>query len=118
MLKETYFLRAQKIMLSMCGTPITDNGWARMKGITGRWMLTDDGSQVLQWMGFQCTIRVFNINRDGDGTKCAFWAYGQRRGNNPVSESKEPLYMISPIGLKVAACAFTSTPLRPTNLAR
>ena len=40
----------------------------------------DDGSQVLciteQRMGFQCTIRVFNINRDGDGTKRAFCAYG------------------------------------------
>jgi len=37
----------------------------------------DDGTQVVciteQSMGYQCAIRVFEINRDGDGTNRESW---------------------------------------------
>ncbi|KAJ3918571.1 WD40 repeat-like protein [Lentinula edodes] len=59
---------------------------------------SEDDKQVVciteQRMGFQCTIRVFNINRTGDGTK----------------QSKEPAHMFSPVGSKATVCAFTSQP--------
>ncbi|KAF4577052.1 translation initiation factor eIF3 subunit [Pleurotus pulmonarius] len=59
---------------------------------------SEDDRQVVciteQRMGFQCAIRVFDINREGDGTK----------------QSKEPLYMFNPIGSKATVCAFTPTP--------
>ncbi|KAG5646025.1 translation initiation factor eIF3 subunit [Asterophora parasitica] len=58
----------------------------------------DDDSQVVciteQRMGYQCAIRVFNINRDGDGT----------------NQSQEPLHIFNPIGSKATVCAFTQTP--------
>ncbi|KAL9711358.1 translation initiation factor eIF3 subunit [Leucoagaricus gongylophorus] len=58
----------------------------------------DDGTQVVciteQRMGYQCAIRVFKINRDGDGT----------------DQSKEPLYFFNPIGSKATVCAFTNAP--------
>ncbi|KAM6494471.1 WD40-repeat-containing domain protein [Amanita muscaria] len=54
----------------------------------------EEGSQVVciteQRMGFQCAIRVFQINRE-EGSK----------------QSKEPLYMFNPIGSKATVCAFT-----------
>jgi len=57
-----------------------------------------DDSQVVciteQRMGHQCAIRVFKINREGDGTK----------------QSKEPLHMFNPIGSKATVCAFTLRP--------
>jgi len=55
----------------------------------------EDGNQIVciteQRMGYQSTIRVFKVNKDGDGTK----------------QSKEPLYMFSPVGSKATVCAFT-----------
>lgn len=58
----------------------------------------EEGTQVVciteQRMGHQCAIRVFNINKEGDGT----------------NQSKEPLYMFNPIGSKATVCAFTLTP--------
>ncbi|KIY66174.1 WD40 repeat-like protein [Cylindrobasidium torrendii FP15055 ss-10] len=47
-----------------------------------------------QRMGFQCAIRVFDIDRSGDGT----------------NQSKEPRYMFNPIGSKATVCDFTYTP--------
>ncbi|KAG1776483.1 WD40-repeat-containing domain protein [Suillus placidus] len=47
-----------------------------------------------QRMGHQCVIRVFKLNRDGDGT----------------AQSLEPEHMFSPIGSKATVCAFTYTP--------
>jgi len=59
---------------------------------------SDDDEQVVciteQRMGYQCAIRVFNINRDGEGNK----------------QSKEPLHIFNPIGSKATVCAFTFTP--------
>ncbi|KAI5897030.1 WD40 repeat-like protein [Schizophyllum commune H4-8] len=56
-----------------------------------------DNTQVVciteQRMGYQCAIRVFNINRE-EGTK----------------QSKEPLHMFNPIGSKATVCAFTNIP--------
>ncbi|KIY51537.1 WD40 repeat-like protein [Fistulina hepatica ATCC 64428] len=46
-----------------------------------------------QRMGFQCAIRVFNINRD-EGSK----------------QSAEPAYMFNPIGSKATVTAFTNMP--------
>ncbi|EKM79581.1 hypothetical protein AGABI1DRAFT_114107 [Agaricus bisporus var. burnettii JB137-S8] len=58
----------------------------------------DDGTRVVciteQRMGYQCAIRTFKINRDGDGT----------------NQSKEPLYNFNPIGSKATVCAFTNVP--------
>ncbi|KIL66728.1 hypothetical protein M378DRAFT_346878 [Amanita muscaria Koide BX008] len=57
----------------------------------------EEGNQVVciteQRMGFQCAIRVFQINRE-EGSK----------------QSKEPLYMFNPIGSKATVCAFTPKP--------
>ncbi|KAJ7917496.1 WD40-repeat-containing domain protein [Mycena leptocephala] len=47
-----------------------------------------------QRMGYQCAIRVFDINREGDGT----------------NQSEDPLYFFNPIGSKATVCAFTLTP--------
>ncbi|KAF9496555.1 WD40 repeat-like protein [Pleurotus eryngii] len=59
---------------------------------------SEDDRQVVciteQRMGYQCAIRVFDINREDDGTK----------------QSKEPLYMFNPIGSKATVCAFTPMP--------
>ncbi|KII90659.1 hypothetical protein PLICRDRAFT_157916 [Plicaturopsis crispa FD-325 SS-3] len=59
---------------------------------------SDDDEQVVciteQRMGHQCAIRVFNINRSGDGT----------------NQSKEPAHFFNPIGSKATVCAFTYTP--------
>jgi len=56
------------------------------------------GTQVVciteQRMGYPCTIRVFDINREGDGTK----------------QSNEPRYTFNPLGSKATVCAFTTTP--------
>ncbi|KAF8921604.1 WD40-repeat-containing domain protein [Mucidula mucida] len=58
---------------------------------------SDDDKQVVciteQRMGYQCAIRVFDINRE-DGTK----------------QSKEPTHMFNPIGSKATVCAFTLVP--------
>lgn len=83
---------------------------------------SDDDSQVVciteQRMGYQCAIRVFDINRDGDGTKRAlpgvfllsqhiltFWLRFCLQ-----SESDEPTHMFNPIGSKATVCAFTLVP--------
>ncbi|KAG5653759.1 translation initiation factor eIF3 subunit [Sphagnurus paluster] len=77
----------------------------------------EDDSQVVciteQRMGFQCAIRVFNINRDGDGTNRApdlFFFVAIYLLTRPRTESREPLYMFNPIGSKATVCAFTPTP--------
>jgi len=49
-----------------------------------------------QRMGYQGTIRVFDINRDGDGTK----------------QADEPAYMFNPIGSKATVCSFSYVPNR------
>jgi len=49
-----------------------------------------------QRMGFQGAIRVFTINRDGDGTR----------------QPSEPAYMFNPIGSKATVCAFSYVPNR------
>ncbi|EIN12673.1 WD40 repeat-like protein [Punctularia strigosozonata HHB-11173 SS5] len=58
----------------------------------------EDDDQVVciteQRMGYQGAIRVFNINRTGDGTK----------------QSKEPVHMFNPIGSKATVCAFSYVP--------
>jgi len=46
-----------------------------------------------QRMGHQGAIRVFNINREGDGTK----------------QSTEPVHMFYPVGSKATVCSFTYT---------
>jgi len=58
----------------------------------------DDDEQVVciteQRMGYQGAIRVFNINREGEGK----------------NQSLEPTHMFNPIGSKATVCAFTYTP--------
>ncbi|KAJ7905883.1 WD40-repeat-containing domain protein [Mycena leptocephala] len=58
----------------------------------------EDNSKVVciteERRGYQCAIRVFDINRVGDGT----------------NQSEEPLYLFNPIGSKATVCAFTPTP--------
>ncbi|TFK52350.1 WD40 repeat-like protein [Heliocybe sulcata] len=55
---------------------------------------SQDDDQIVciteQRMGYQSTVRVFDINKEGDGT----------------AQSKEPTYMFSPIGSKATVCAF------------
>jgi len=59
---------------------------------------SDDDEQVVciteQRMGYQGAIRVFNINREGDGKR----------------QSLEPAHMFNPIGSKATVCAFTYLP--------
>ncbi|KAF5319926.1 hypothetical protein D9611_011010 [Ephemerocybe angulata] len=59
--------------------------------------LNEEGTQIVciteQRMGYQCAIRVFDINRD-----------------EPTKQSKEPLHMFNPVGSKATVCAFTPTP--------
>jgi len=59
---------------------------------------SDDDEQVVciteQRMGYQGAIRVFNINREGDGKK----------------QSLEAAHMFNPIGSKATVCAFTYLP--------
>jgi translation initiation factor 3 subunit I len=75
-----------------------------------------DDSQVVciteQRMGHQCAIRVFNINREGDGTKRACFSISHSLFllRSCCAESKEPLHMFNPIGSKATVCAFTLTP--------
>ena len=80
----------------------------------------ETGTQVVciteQRMGFQCAIRVFDINQNGDGTKregsCLFFFFCSHL-LCPLFfflESKEPRYMFNPIGSKATVCAFTLIP--------
>jgi translation initiation factor 3 subunit I len=77
-----------------------------------------DDSQVVciteQRMGHQCAIRVFKINREGDGTKRACFAACYILSCFEIlvsfAESKEPLHMFNPIGSKATVCAFTLRP--------
>ncbi|KAH7885471.1 WD40 repeat-like protein [Phlebopus sp. FC_14] len=59
---------------------------------------SDDDERVVciteQRMGYQGAIRVFRINRDGDGS----------------NQSREPEYMFHPVGSKATVCAFTYMP--------
>ncbi|EGN94035.1 hypothetical protein SERLA73DRAFT_189186 [Serpula lacrymans var. lacrymans S7.3] len=59
---------------------------------------SDDDQQVVciteQRMGHQGAVRVFQINRDGDGS----------------DQPSKPLHMFNPIGSKATVCAFTYTP--------
>jgi len=59
---------------------------------------SDDDESIVciteQRMGHQGAIRVFKINRDGDGT----------------DQPSEPEYMFNPVGSKATVCAFTYTP--------
>ncbi|KZT19976.1 WD40 repeat-like protein [Neolentinus lepideus HHB14362 ss-1] len=54
----------------------------------------EDDDQIVciteQRMGYQSAVRVFDINREGEGT----------------SQSKEPAYMFNPVGSKATVCAF------------
>ncbi|KAJ6456112.1 WD40-repeat-containing domain protein [Mycena sanguinolenta] len=64
-----------------------------------KWVaFNEDDAQIVciteQRMGHPCAIRVFNIDRDGDGT----------------NQSQEPLYLFNPIGSKARVCAFTLAP--------
>ncbi|KAJ7802197.1 eukaryotic translation initiation factor 3 [Mycena olivaceomarginata] len=58
----------------------------------------EDGTQVVcvteQRMGYPSTIRVFDLNRDGDGT----------------NQAEQPLHLFNPVGSKATVCAFTLTP--------
>ncbi|KAJ7802199.1 WD40-repeat-containing domain protein [Mycena olivaceomarginata] len=58
----------------------------------------EDGTQVVcvieQRMGYPSNIRVFDINRDGDGT----------------NQAEQPLHLFNPVGSKATMCAFTLTP--------
>ena len=80
----------------------------------------ETGTQVVciteQRMGFQCAIRVFDINH-ADGTKrqwpkafslSFYWFFTLSFFSN--TESKEPRHMFNPIGSKATVCAFTLTP--------
>ena len=80
----------------------------------------ETGTQVVciteQRMGFQCAIRVFDINH-ADGTKrqwpkafflSFYWFFTLSFSSN--TESKEPRHMFNPIGSKATVCAFTLTP--------
>lgn len=57
----------------------------------------DDDSQIVciteQRMGYQCCIRVFELNRA-----------------EPTKQTKTPLHQFNPIGSKATVCAFTYTP--------
>ncbi|KAF7979195.1 hypothetical protein HWV62_121 [Athelia sp. TMB] len=59
---------------------------------------SDDDSQVVciteQRMGHQGAIRVFNINREGDGK----------------AQAEEPAHMFNPVGSKATVCAFSYQP--------
>jgi len=59
---------------------------------------SDNDEQVVciteQRMGYQGAIRVFNINREGEGK----------------NQSVEPAHMFNPIGSKATVCAFTYAP--------
>ena len=79
---------------------------------------SDDDNQIVciteQHMGHQGAIRVFNINRGGDGKS------RESRNVHPHActvhlthirpESVEPLYFFNPIGSKATVCAFTYIP--------
>ena len=80
-----------------------------------------DDSQVVciteQRMGYQCAIRVFNINRDEDGSNREFFICiaslfypNKTMLMRPFPESTEPEHMFNPIGSKATVCAFTDTP--------
>ncbi|KAI5118251.1 hypothetical protein M0805_007500 [Coniferiporia weirii] len=61
---------------------------------------SEDDNQIVciteQRMGHQAAIRVFNINREGDGR----------------NQSEEPATMFNPIGSKPTVCTFAHTPDR------
>ena len=77
----------------------------------------ETGTQVVciteQRMGYQCAIRVFDINQ-ADGTKRqwskAFFLSFYFPLFISLPESKEPRHMFNPIGSKATVCAFTLTP--------
>lgn len=81
---------------------------------------SEDDDQVVciteQRMGYQCAVRIFNINREGDGTdrmSSISRLYTVLLNTIlllvPV-ESKEPLSMFNPIGSKATLCSFAHTP--------
>lgn len=65
-------------------------------------------------MGYQCAIRVFNINREGDGSNRACHSSAvlivHDIDTTTFSESKEPAHMFNPIGSKATVCSFSVTP--------
>lgn len=68
-----------------------------------------------QRMGYQGAIRVFNINRDGDGARRSSLNHQRRHGcADPrfSTETSEPTYMFNPIGSKATVCAFSYVPSR------
>ena len=83
---------------------------------------SDDDEQIVciteQRMGHQCAIRVFNVNREGDGTNRTYISRLLRSScyNNTTltifvdTESETPTYMFNPIGSKATVCAFTTVP--------
>lgn len=84
-----------------------------------RVVFSDDDERVVciteQRMGHQGAVRVFRLNRDGDGTeRSSFFLQWHnittRRSSVTVTESREPEHMFNPIGSKATVCAFTYTP--------
>jgi translation initiation factor 3 subunit I len=80
---------------------------------------SQDDQQVVciteQRMGHQCAIRVFNVNREGDGTNrtLGLSRWGLRMLNSliyHIVESREPEYMFNPVGSKATVCAFAYMP--------
>jgi translation initiation factor 3 subunit I len=75
---------------------------------------SDDDEQVVciteQRMGYQGAIRIFNINREGDGKKREFEYLRPNFSFNNALESLEPAHMFNPIGSKATVCAFTYLP--------
>lgn len=66
-------------------------------------------------MGFQGAIRIFNINRDGDGRERLspnFQTEHARVDFCIFAEPSEPAHMFNPIGSKATVCAFSYVPSR------
>jgi translation initiation factor 3 subunit I len=81
---------------------------------------SDDDEQVVciteQRMGHQGAIRIFNINRDSDGTQRAYQSSSLSRPTYlsyltfMAIENLEPESMFHPIGSKATVCAFPYMP--------
>ncbi|OSD07336.1 WD40 repeat-like protein [Trametes coccinea BRFM310] len=77
---------------------------------------SEDDDQIVciteQRMGYQGAVRIFNINRDGDGTQRESEKMNEMGGKRTDDriESKEPASMFNPIGSKAVVCAFAHTP--------
>jgi len=62
-------------------------------------------------MGYQCAIRVFEINTQDGNKRMQTHSFGFPSSLRVFfTESKEPKYMFNPIGSKATVCAFTAQP--------